>query len=169
MKTKPINNTNFKALYVKDFDYNFPQQYTIQRIKDRLDNDNLSEIAAKGYDVFISNSSECSDEVEVSVIKNFNFTDECAQKECRKIKIGKFGAEELCSEFNVTDIHTGIDDYEKTLKKMNNFAKVMIGILLASATAIWAVGASKVIKSAETCNVKKATTELVQKTISCIA
>ena len=162
MRTQPINNINFKALYVKDFDYSDPQRYAINNIRNGLDKDSIDEIAAKGFDVFIENDPENRDEVTVSAIKGFNSTDESSVKECRKIVIGNYGAEELCSEFNVSDINSRIDEFQKQMMNFSKFGKVLVGILLAATTAIWVIAASRAIKPNTSPEIRKATTEVLK-------
>lgn len=165
MRTQLINNISFKALRIKAFDYNDPQLYAISNIRNGLDKDSIDEIAAKGFDVFIENDPENRDEVTVSAIKSVNFTDECSVKECRKIVIGNYGAEELCSEFNASDINSKIDEFQKQMTNFTKIAKVLIGILLAATTAIVAIAASRGKPNTSSPEIRKATTEIVDKIV----
>lgn len=158
MKTLPVsNNMNFRGLYVNDSLCSQEQKNAINVMKNQLTDAQIADIKDRGYDVFIERTPRSNDSVSVSVMSNFDFTDECAVHTCRKIPVGDYN-----SNFDTNDIYNKIDKFEKCERRLNNFAKVMTGLLIATFVAAMTALAVKWSKVPKTSEVKKATTELVQ-------
>jgi hypothetical protein len=160
MKTYPISNTNFSGLYINDSLCSQKQKDVIDNIKTILTDSQIADIKNRGYDIFLERTPKSDTCVSVSVINNFDFTNECAVKTCRKIHVGDY-----YDDFDLNNIYKKVDSFEKDEKKAQNFAKIMIGILLATATALWAAMAVKITKPIASMNSEKAATEVLGKTL----
>ena len=156
MKTQPVNNTNFKAIYIRDESYSADQRYAIKHIRKTLDNDTLKELKSRGYDIFIEGTPKGNKMVSVSAIKNFNFTDNYAVKTCRKIPIKDYFV-----SFDVNDINEKIDKFERDERRSNTFCKIVFGLIVGSVLALTAAYGIKVSKSSKNTVNPKAATELV--------
>ena len=156
MKIQQIDNTNFKALHIKDEKYNEKQQNAINFIQNSLDERQVSEIENKGYDVFINKSSRNDSNVEVS-IKN--------KHALREIYIGEYGENTSDNNsglnFDVNHIHGIIDEFENNKKSLINYCKLALGLFATFVAALCIISGIKSCKP-NALDTQKTTTELVK-------
>ena len=159
MKTQPINNQSFKALYVSQnpVPYTEKQQEIIKDIQNKFTRNDMVKVKEKGYDLFLEQGlTDFDNKISVYAVKNLDCSDGYYVRSIRKLPIGDYEM-----NFDPLYVHYQIDKFEKNEIKQNNFAKIMIGALFATALAICAAWAIKTAKSPKTPAVQKATTELI--------
>jgi len=159
MKTQPINNQNFKALYVSQsaVPYTDKQQEIIKDIQNKFSRNAIVKAKEKGYDIFLEQGlTDFDNKISVYAVKNLDFSDGYCVKTIRKLPIGDYDM-----NFDPLYVHHQIDKFEKNEIKQNNFAKIMIGALFATAMAICVAWAAKQAKIQKNPSVPKATTELI--------
>lgn len=162
MKTQPINSQSFSALYISQNEspYTDTQKEIINDIQNKFSRAEMVKVKEKGYDLFLEQGlTDFDNKISVYAVKNLDFNDDICVKNVRKIPIGDYGKE---LAFEPIYVHYQIDRFEKQEIKLNNFAKIMSGLLIATFLAAAAALGIKSTKAAANSLQIKHLTEIVK-------